>query len=54
MFQYARELAVKAVNNERAIKIGVHGISMGGLAATYLGRSGLVDFMFIDKSFSDL
>jgi len=44
----------KSVRGSRPIKIGVHGISVGGLVATYLGRTGLVDFMFIDRSFSSL
>jgi hypothetical protein len=29
-------------------------MSIGGIAATHLGRSGLVDFLMIDRSFSDL
>jgi hypothetical protein len=45
---------VKVVNGQRQIKIGVHGISVGGLAATHLGRAGMVDFLMIDRSFSDL
>ena len=36
------------------MKIGVHGISVGGLAATHLGRIGAVDFMMLDRTFSDL
>lgn len=42
------------MHGQRPIKIGVHGISVGGLAATRLGRSGLVDFLMVDRSFSDL
>jgi len=54
VYHFANEMAHKAVRNARPIKIGVHGISVGGLAATYLGRTRLVDFMFIDRSFSNL
>jgi len=54
VFKYAKEMTVQAVRGQRPVKIGVHGISMGGLAATHLGRSGAVDFMMVDRSFSDL
>ena len=36
------------------IKVGVHGISIGGLAASHLGRIGAVDFLFLDRTFRDL
>jgi hypothetical protein len=35
-------------------KIGVHGISIGGLPACHLASKGLVDFIFADRSFSSL
>jgi len=54
VYEYAKQCTINAVNSQRPIKIGVHGISIGGLAATHLGKSGLVDFMLIDRSFSDL
>ena len=35
-------------------KVGAHGLSMGGLIATHLGRKGLVDFVFADRTFYNL
>lgn len=35
-------------------KVGAHGLSMGGLIAAHLGRKGLVDFIFADRTFSSL
>jgi len=35
-------------------KIGTHGMSMGGSIATHLARKGLVDFLFADRTFSQL
>ncbi len=35
-------------------KIGVHGISIGGLPACHLASNGLIDFVFGDRSFSSL
>lgn len=35
-------------------KLGAHGLSMGGLIACHLGRKGLVDFVFADRTFSSL
>ena len=32
-------------------KIGAHGRSIGGVVATHLGRKGLVDFLFADRTF---
>lgn len=54
VFQWAREKTEKEVRGRTDVKIGVHGISIGGLAATHLGRIGAVDFMMIDRSFSEL
>ena len=54
VYQFARQQTIKAVNGQRPFKIGVHGISIGGIAATHLGKSGLVDFLFVDRSFLDL
>ena len=34
--------------------MGAHGLSMGGMFATHLARKGLVDFLFSDRSFSNL
>jgi hypothetical protein len=42
------------VAGRKPIKIGVHGISVGGLAATHLARIGAVDFLMADRTFSDL
>ena len=36
------------------VRIGAHGISMGGIAAAHLGKRGLVDFLFLDRTFCDL
>jgi hypothetical protein len=35
-------------------KIGAHGRSIGGVVATHLGRKGLVDFLFADRTFQSL
>ena len=35
-------------------KVGVHGLSMGGMVATHIANKGLVDFMLVDRSFSSL
>jgi hypothetical protein len=35
-------------------RIGVHGISIGGIPACHLGNKSLVDFVFADRSFSSL
>jgi hypothetical protein len=35
-------------------KIGAHGLSMGGMVASYLARKGLVDFLFADRTFYDI
>lgn len=35
-------------------KIGVHGLSMGGMIAVHLARKNLVEFLFVDRTFSDL
>ena len=35
-------------------KIGAHGRSIGGVVATHLGRKGLVDFLFADRTFMSL
>ena len=35
-------------------KIGAHGRSIGGVAATHLARKGLVDFLFADRTFMAL
>lgn len=35
-------------------KVGVHGLSMGGMVAAHIGSLGLVDFLFVDRSFSSL
>jgi hypothetical protein len=42
------------VADRKPIRIGAHGISIGGLAATHLGRIGAVDFLMVDRTFSDL
>ena len=47
-------MTLKAVGEDRPIKVGVHGTSMGGMVAAHLGRQGQVDFMMIDRSFRDL
>jgi len=36
------------------MKVGTHGLSMGGMVATHLARKGLVDFLFVDRTFYDL
>ena len=53
VYNWARQVTVKEARG-LDVKMGVHGISVGGLAATHLGRSGAVDFMMIDRSFSSL
>ena len=53
VYNWARLLTIEEAKGLE-VKIGVHGISVGGLAATHLGRSGAVDFMMIDRSFSSL
>jgi hypothetical protein len=35
-------------------KIGAHGLSMGGMIAVHLARKGLVEFLFVDRTFYDL
>jgi hypothetical protein len=35
-------------------KMGAHGLSMGGMIATHLARRGLIDFLFVDRTFYDL
>jgi alpha/beta superfamily hydrolase len=54
VYHWARQKTIEAVRNLKPIKIGVHGISIGGLAASHLGRIGAVDFLFMDRTFSDL
>lgn len=34
--------------------MGAHGLSMGGLIAAHLARKGLIDFLFVDRTFSAL
>jgi hypothetical protein len=34
--------------------VGVHGTSIGGIAASHLARLGAVDFLFLDRTFADL
>lgn len=54
VYQWARDKTLTAVNGQKDIKIGVHGTSMGGVPASYLGRTGAVDFLFLDRTFKDL
>ena len=34
--------------------MGAHGLSMGGMIAAHLARRGLIDFLFVDRTFYDL
>ena len=52
--EWARQKTVEAVRNKKPVKVGVHGISIGGLAAAHLGRIGAVEFMFLDRTFSNI
>jgi hypothetical protein len=52
--QWARLKTSEAVRDKKSVKIGVHGISIGGLAAAHLGRIGSVEFMFLDRTFSNI
>jgi hypothetical protein len=52
--EWARQKTVQAVRHKKQVKIGVHGISIGGLAASHLGRIGAVDFMFLDRTFGNI
>ena len=53
VYEWARKKTQEFVG-EKVIKIGVHGISMGGIPAAHLGRLGLVDLLFLDRTFSSL
>ena len=35
-------------------RVGVHGMSIGGVVATHLARKGLVEFLFADRTFRSL
>mmetsp|Transcript_5512 Transcript_5512/g.5241 ORF Transcript_5512/g.5241 Transcript_5512/m.5241 type:complete len:155 (+) Transcript_5512:105-569(+) len=50
------ELIVEYLRNERGTtqKLGVHGQSLGGPVAAYLGRNCNMDFLFVDRSFSEI
>ena len=49
------ETIVDYLRNERGVmKLGVHGQSLGGAVACHLGRSGGVDFVFADRTFSSV
>mmetsp|Transcript_5508 Transcript_5508/g.5237 ORF Transcript_5508/g.5237 Transcript_5508/m.5237 type:complete len:173 (-) Transcript_5508:306-824(-) len=50
------EMIVEYLRNERGInqKIGAHGQSLGGPVAAYLGRNCNIDFLFVDRSFSEI
>ena len=54
VYQWARAKTLEAAQGLKEVKIGVHGISIGGLTAARLGRLGLVDFLFMDRCFSNL
>ena len=54
VFDWAKAQTEEAVNGKKQVKIGAHGISIGGLAASHLGRIGAVDFLFLDRTFSSI
>jgi len=57
VFQWARKKTVQYLaetQSQEDIRIGAHGISIGGIAAAHLGRIGYIDFLFLDRTFSDL
>lgn len=51
---WARQKTLSCVRNKKPVKIGVHGISIGGLPASHLGRIGVLDFLFVDRTFSTI
>ena len=48
------ELIIYDIKYLKYNKIGVHGISIGSLSASYVAGKGLVDFCFIDRGFSSI
>lgn len=54
VFLWAKEKTIRSVGASARVKVGVHGISIGGIAATHLGRIGAVEFLFLDRTFKDL
>lgn len=47
VYQYVRSNLVQG-------KLGVHGESLGGCAASYIARKCKVDFVFVDRTFASL
>lgn len=54
VYEWARERTMAESRGLKPIKIGSHGISMGGVPASHLGRLGAIDFLFVDRTFGDL
>jgi uncharacterized protein len=54
VFDWAKRKTEESVNGKKQVKIGAHGVSIGGLAASHLGRIGAVDFLFLDRTFSSI